>query len=75
MPTGPVRLFCAFARWRRTHPLKRSLLDLRHVVTDVLALARYESALRRITIRTDLPNDLPAVSGIVFNSSRCCSTS
>jgi len=44
-------------------PAERSLLDLRHVVTDVLALARYESALRRITIRTDLPNDLPAVSG------------
>ena len=42
-------------------PAERSLLDLRHVVTDVLALARYESALRRITIRTDLPKDLPLI--------------
>ncbi len=44
-------------------PIEKSLLDLRGVVTDVLALARYESATRRITIRTDLPQDLPLVSG------------
>jgi PAS domain S-box-containing protein len=44
-------------------PIEKSLLDLRDVVKDVLALARYESAARRITIRTDLPADLPSVSG------------
>jgi PAS domain S-box-containing protein len=44
-------------------PVEKSLLDLRDVVKDVLILARYESATRRITIRTDLPKDLPSVSG------------
>ena len=44
-------------------PIEKSLLDLRDVVKDVLALARYESGTRRITIRTELPNDLPLVSG------------
>jgi hypothetical protein len=36
-------------------PIEKSLLDLRDVVQDVLALAHYESAARRIIIRTDLP--------------------
>jgi signal transduction histidine kinase len=44
-------------------PIEKSLLDLRDVVNDVLALARYESGTRRITIRTELPSDLPLVSG------------
>jgi C4-dicarboxylate-specific signal transduction histidine kinase len=44
-------------------PIEKSLLDLRDVVKDVLALARYESGTRRITIRTELSNDLPLVSG------------
>jgi signal transduction histidine kinase/PAS domain-containing protein len=44
-------------------PIEKSPLDLGDVVKDVLALARYESAARRITIRTDLPADLPSVSG------------
>ena len=44
-------------------PIEKLLLDLSDVVKDVLALARHESAVRRITIRTDLPNDLPLVSG------------
>ncbi len=44
-------------------PIEKSLLDLRDVVKDVLALARYESAARRVTIHTDLPEDLPSVSG------------
>jgi signal transduction histidine kinase len=44
-------------------PIEKSLLDLRDVVKDVLALARYELSARRITIRIDLPNDLPSVSG------------
>jgi C4-dicarboxylate-specific signal transduction histidine kinase len=44
-------------------PIEKLLLDLGDVVKDVLALARHESAVRRITIRTDLPNDLPLVLG------------
>ncbi len=44
-------------------PIEKSLLDLRDVVKDVLGLARYESAARRVTIHTDLPEDLPSVSG------------
>jgi PAS domain S-box-containing protein len=44
-------------------PVEKSLLDLRDVVEDVLALARYELAARKVTIRTDLSKDLPSVSG------------
>lgn len=44
-------------------PVEKSLLDLKEVVHDVLALARYESAARRVTIHTDLSPDLPRVSG------------
>jgi signal transduction histidine kinase len=44
-------------------PIEKLLLDLRHVVKDVLALARYESATRQVTIHTDLPQDLPLVLG------------
>jgi C4-dicarboxylate-specific signal transduction histidine kinase len=44
-------------------PIEKSLLDLRDVVQDVLALARYESATRQITIGTDLSYDLPSVFG------------
>jgi C4-dicarboxylate-specific signal transduction histidine kinase len=44
-------------------PVEKSLLDLRDVVQDVLGLARYESAARKVTIRTDLSKDLPSVSG------------
>jgi C4-dicarboxylate-specific signal transduction histidine kinase len=44
-------------------PFKKSLLDLKEVVRDVLALARYESTTRHITIRADLSQDLPAVVG------------
>ena len=35
-------------------PVEKSLLDLRDVVKDVLALARYESVTRRVTIRAEL---------------------
>jgi len=38
-------------------PVEKSLLDLRDVVKDVLALARYESVARRVTIRPDLPQE------------------
>jgi len=44
-------------------PIEKSLLDLRGVVQDVLTLARYESAARKVTIRTDLSKDLLSVSG------------
>jgi signal transduction histidine kinase len=44
-------------------PIEKSLLDLRDVVRDVLTLARYESATRRVTIRTELPQDLAPVRG------------
>jgi signal transduction histidine kinase len=36
---------------------------LRDVSTDVLALAQYESAERHVTIRTDLKDDMPPVTG------------
>jgi C4-dicarboxylate-specific signal transduction histidine kinase len=44
-------------------PTVKSPLDLRGVVKDVLALARYESATRGVQIRSELPNDLLPVSG------------
>jgi PAS domain S-box-containing protein len=44
-------------------PVEKSLLNLSDVVEDVLALARYESATRHVTIRTDLSKDLPSVYG------------
>jgi len=44
-------------------PIEKSRLDLRDVVRDVLALSRYESATRRLTIRTELREDLPLVLG------------
>ncbi len=43
--------------------MEKSLLDLKDVVKDVLALARYKSATRRIIIRSDLLQDLPLVVG------------
>ncbi|HWY32509.1 MAG TPA: ATP-binding protein [Candidatus Acidoferrum sp.] len=44
-------------------PVEKSLLDLREVVQEVLALARHESAARQVTIRTDLSRHLPSVLG------------
>src|SRR5207253_9134011 len=44
-------------------PVEKSLLDLKDVVKDVLALARYESVARRVTIRPDLAQELPPVLG------------
>ena len=44
-------------------PVEKSFLDLKDVVRDVLALARYESVARGVTIRTELSQDLPCVSG------------
>ena len=47
----------------RKAPFERTPLNLSDVITNVLALARYESASRRVTIRTELPEELPLVSG------------
>jgi PAS domain S-box-containing protein len=44
-------------------PVEKSLLDMRDVVQDVLALARFELAARKVTINTDLSQDLPSISG------------
>jgi signal transduction histidine kinase len=44
-------------------PVERNLLDLRDVVTDAMVLAKHESVTRRVTIRTELPEELPLVSG------------
>ncbi len=44
-------------RLAKKAPFEKTLLDLRDVVTDVVALARYDSATRRVTIRTELPNE------------------
>jgi signal transduction histidine kinase len=43
--------------------IERSVVDLRDIVKDVLVLARYESTARGVSIRVDLPQDLPFVSG------------
>jgi PAS domain S-box-containing protein len=44
-------------------PFERTFVDLRDVITDVCALARYESASRRVTIRIVLPHELPPILG------------
>jgi C4-dicarboxylate-specific signal transduction histidine kinase len=44
-------------------PIEKFPLHLRDVVNDVLAIARYESVARHVSIRTDLPPDLPPVLG------------
>src|SRR5436190_1185466 len=44
-------------------PIEKAVLDLKDVVNDVLALARYELATRRVTIRTELPKELPPIFG------------
>jgi PAS domain S-box-containing protein len=50
------------AMTRRSLPEKTSL-QLREVIADVLAIAHRELAERRIEVRTELPEDLPRVSG------------
>jgi PAS domain S-box-containing protein len=44
-------------------PFERTRLDVRELITDVLALARYESATRQITIHAEAAEDLPLVLG------------
>ena len=45
----------------RKEPFAKALLNLRDVVADVSALARYESVAQHVAIRTDLADDLPPV--------------
>ncbi len=47
---------------RKSTP-EKFLLQLKDVVTDVLALAQHKLAEHRIEVRTDLPEDLPRVTG------------
>lgn len=44
-------------------PLRKTRLHLRDVVSAVLVLARNEAIMRRVTIQTEIPEDLPFVSG------------
>ena len=44
-------------------PFEKSLLNLRDVISEVCALARYECAARQTTIRAELADDLPSVPG------------
>ena len=44
-------------------PYEPMVLDIRDVVTDVLALARLEAATRQVTVRTDLTDELPSILG------------
>jgi PAS domain S-box-containing protein len=44
-------------------PLQKTRLHLREVVSAVLALAKSEAATRRVRIQTEIPEDLPLVSG------------
>jgi PAS domain S-box-containing protein len=64
---GADRASAVIARIRqlsRKVPGERILLDLRDVVTDILTLARYEAAARRVNIHIDLPEEqLPPVMG------------
>jgi C4-dicarboxylate-specific signal transduction histidine kinase len=47
----------------RKAPVKRTPLDLRDVIADVLVLARHESATRRVTIHCEIPEEPPLVLG------------
>jgi hypothetical protein len=47
----------------RKAPFERTSQDLRNIIKDVLAIARLESAARGVTIRTELPGELPPISG------------
>jgi C4-dicarboxylate-specific signal transduction histidine kinase len=47
----------------KSSPPERTLLQLKDVLADVLALAQRELAERHITTRAELPEDLPLISG------------
>ena len=47
----------------RKAPSERTVLNLKGVVADVLALARYDTTARRVAIRTQLTEDMPWVKG------------
>jgi C4-dicarboxylate-specific signal transduction histidine kinase len=47
----------------RNAPVERTPLDVRVVIADVLTIVRYESRTRRVSLETDVPDDLPPVLG------------
>ncbi len=44
-------------------PFEKTRLDIKVIVTDVLTLARYDSATRRVVIRTELPDEPAPILG------------
>jgi PAS domain S-box-containing protein len=44
-------------------PSERTVLNLRDVIADVLALTRHDSAARQVKMRTELTEDMPSVQG------------
>jgi PAS domain S-box-containing protein len=50
-------------QWARKAPVERTLLDLRDVIAEVVALARHESVSRRVTIHNEMPKEPPVVLG------------
>ncbi len=57
---GADRASAVVARVRQLStkmPFEKNLLDLREVVADILALARYEAATRRVNFQIDLPEE------------------
>jgi PAS domain S-box-containing protein len=47
----------------RKEPSEWTLLKLENVVTDALPLARHDTATRRVAIRIELTEDMPAING------------
>jgi C4-dicarboxylate-specific signal transduction histidine kinase len=47
----------------RKAPSERTVLNLRDVIADVLALTRHDSAARQVKMRTELTEDMPSVQG------------
>lgn len=50
-------------RLAKKAPLEKARVSLKDIVDDVLALARYDFTARHVTVRTDLPENLPPVLG------------
>jgi signal transduction histidine kinase len=47
----------------RDAPVEARPLDVRDIIADVVTLARYESTTRRVSLRTELADELPPVLG------------
>jgi PAS domain S-box-containing protein len=50
-------------QWVRKAPLEMAPQNLRDIITEVLLLARYESASRQVTIDLDVSGEMPLISG------------